>query len=106
MGRKAGGKNFENLVEEPKQPTVVPQSVMDKLHEIFTKIDKDIITISDFMEHSGLSYDICAKMIRQIKGVSDTFGIKGCVHRADYFVYLTFRFKVQENKEVANAGCV
>ncbi len=94
MGRKAGGKNFENLVEEEKEPIKIPEAEKQELSKIFTCIPKDFISVRDLQEQSGLSYDKCSKMVREIKAVSDVFGITGVVHRTDYFMYLSFRYSV------------
>ncbi len=98
MGRKKGGHNFGNLIEtEPPQTEIyVTEAEQHVLPNIFTSIDKDFISITDLMTASGLSYDTCAKVIREIKGVSDVFRIAGCVHRTDYFMYLSRRFAVQQ----------
>lgn len=102
MGRKAGGKNYGNMNTEVQQPIVIPEEEKNALPDIFTCFTKDFITVSDLVESSGLSYDTCSKIIREIKGISDVFGISGCVHRTDYFMYLSFRFAVL--KENANAN--
>lgn len=94
MGRKAGGKNLGNFSEEARQPIAIPEAEKSQLPDVFTNFKKDFISVNDLMEDSGLSYDTCAKIIREIKGVSDVFGISGCVHRTDYYMYLSFRFKV------------
>lgn len=95
MGRKAGGKNFGNFSEEEKLPVEVPEMEKKALSDIFTCINKDFITVKDLQESSGLSYDTCAKIIRQIKAVSDLFSISGCVHRTDYFMYISRQYVVQ-----------
>ena len=88
MGRKAGGKNFANFKREPNQAIEISEISQMALKDIFTCINKDFIAIQDFQEYSRLSYETCARIIRQIKAVSDTFGISGCVHRTDYFMYI------------------
>lgn len=95
MGRKPGGKNFENLnkaKESKKQPIGILETDKEKISDIFTRINKDFISVQDFMEDSGMSYQVCARIIREIKGISDVFHISGYVHRTDYFAYLSFRF--------------
>lgn len=100
MGRKAGGKNFGNFEEEPKQTVtekaiaagVISTEDKARLPEIFTCIKKDFIGVKDFMDISGLGYDTCAKIIREIKAVSDTFKISGYIHRTDYYAYLSRKF--------------
>ena len=95
MGRKPGGKNFANMnleKEKKKQPIEITETDKEKISEIFTHFDKDFITVQDFMADSKLSYQMCTRIIREIKGVSDVFGISGCIHRTDYYTYLSFRF--------------
>ncbi len=92
MGRKAGGKNLGNFMEE-KQSVQMTALESESLPEIFTCIEKDFISINDLIKDSGLSYDACAKIIREIKAVSDIFHISGYIHRTDYFVYLSRRFE-------------
>lgn len=97
MGRKAGGKNGGNFVEEEKQPVLISVSERNSLPDIFTSIEKDFISIQDIINASGLSYDVCAKIVREVKAVSDIFHISGYVHRTDYFVYLSRRFTCEQN---------
>ena len=92
MGRKAGGKNGSNLVVEEKTQTLITVDERNVLPDIFTSIKKDFISIADIVNASGLSYDTCAKIVREIKAVSDIFHISGYVHRTDYFVYLSRQF--------------
>lgn len=92
MGRKAGGRNFGNFTEEPQETIAITETERRELPDIFTSISKDFISIQDLIETSGLSYDTCARIIREIKSVSDVFRIAGCVHRTDYFMYLSRRF--------------
>lgn len=95
MGRKAGGKNFENFnkgKKEKKQPIGILEPDKEMLLKNFTHFDKDFISIQDFMMDSGLSYEVCARIIREIKSISDVFGISGCIHRTDYGAYISFRF--------------
>ncbi len=98
MGRNAGGKNFGNFVEADKQPIIVSVGERNCLPDIFTSIAKDFISIQDLIEASGLSYDMCAKIVREIKAVSDIFHISGYVHRADYFLYLSRRVTCEQAK--------
>lgn len=102
-GRKAGGSNFKPLAEQAVQePTFLkadpsePQTNDTILPEIFTTINKDFIRIDDLMAASGLAYDTCSRIIREIKAISDTFQIAGTVHRADYYAYIKFRLNRQE----------
>lgn len=94
MGRKAGSKNGSNLVIE-EEPTLITVDERNSLPDIFTSIEKDLISINDFMTAFGLSYNACAKIVREIKSVSDVFHIAGCVHRTDYFLYLSRQFATQ-----------
>lgn len=93
MGRRAGSKNYGNMSEEPSI-IVVSESERERLPEIFTCVKKDFISISDLMDMSGLGYDMCAKIIREIKAISDTFHISGIVHRTDYYLYNSRKFTV------------
>ncbi len=97
MGRKAGGKNGSNLVVEEKTPILITVDERNSLPDIFTSIKKDFISIKDLESASGLSYDVCAKIVREIKAVSDIFHISGYVHRTDYFVYLSRRFALAQS---------
>ncbi|MDE7438948.1 MAG: hypothetical protein K2N23_00305 [Clostridia bacterium] len=102
MGRKLGGKNGTKLIEE-EQPTLITVDERNSLPDIFTSIAKDFISIKDIESASGLSYQQCAKIVREIKAVSDIFHIAGYVHRTDYFVYLSRRFACV--KASAEGGC-
>ncbi len=95
MGRKAGGKNFGNFTEEITSIEITG-SEREQLPKVFTSFDKDFISVQDLMNTSGLSYDTCAKIIREIKSISDIFHIAGYVHRTDYFMYLSSRFNVAQ----------
>lgn len=97
-GRKAGGCNFNNLPQNTEIKEVfVPQEETESiLPEIFTTINKDFIRIDDLMAASGLAYDTCSRIIREIKAISDTFQIAGTVHRTDYYAYIRFRLNRQE----------
>ena len=92
MGRKAGGKNGQNLYVEHKRSVEVSEVEQKAISEIFTCINKDFISVQDFQEYSGLSYETCTRIIRQIKSVSDVFNISGYVHRTDYYLYLARYF--------------
>ena len=93
MGRPKGSKNGVRS-KEGVAPVRVTEDEKNRLAEIFTSIGKDIISIDDFQQSSGLSYQVCAKLVREIKGVSDILNISGCVHRADYYIYLSRKFTV------------
>lgn len=92
MGRRKGSINYGNFAEAEPQQIEVFEGEMESLPEIYTNINKDFIQVNDMMNASGLSYDTCARIIRQIKSVSDVFGIQGVVHRTDYFLYLKRKF--------------
>lgn len=96
MGRPKGSKNGVRTKEEPA-PVCVTEDEKNRLAEIFTSIEKDIISIDDFQKSSGLSYQVCAKLVREIKGVSDILNITGYVHRTDYYIYLSRKFSVKSN---------
>ena len=108
MGRPKGSKNYVKTDAEPA-PVQITEDEKNSLSAIFTSIEKDIISIDDFQRSSGLSYQLCAKLIREIKGVSDILHISGVVHRADYFIYLSRRFSVvssrfEKRNNAANAA--
>lgn len=96
MGRPKGSKNYSTVAPVPAPTVKVTAAEKEKLTEIFTCSKKDVISIRDFMEMTGLSYDLCAKLVREIKSVSDIIGIVGHVHRTDYFMYLSRRYEAQE----------
>lgn len=89
MGIKPGSENFEG--EHNRVIEVSEVNQMD-LSRIFTCINKDFISVQDFQEYSGLSYEICTRIIRQIKSISDSFHISCYVHRTDYYLYLMRNF--------------
>ena len=93
MARPKGSKNVGTPQKEAPQLTFVTGEEKDKLSEVFTCIQKDFIGVQDLMDTSGLSYNLCAKLIREIKAVSDICRIQGYVHRADYYLYLSRRFE-------------
>lgn len=97
MGRKAGGRNFGNFTEEPQETIVITETEQSELPDSFTTIPKDFISIQDLIVNSGLSYDTCARIIREIKNVCDSFHIAGYVHRSDYAMYLSLRRKMAAN---------
>lgn len=96
MGRKAGGRNGANLGATEYKPIVITSDEFNAIKGNMTTINKDMISIKDFEVSLGLSYDLCAKIVREIKAVSDTFHISGKVHRVDYLVYLTRKFAIQQ----------
>ena len=87
MSKPKGSKNYGNLMSE----TVIEAStdVRSNIKDIFTTINKDMISVQDFMSNTGLSYDTCARLVRQIKATSDICGVSGYVHRTDYYIYLS-----------------
>lgn len=100
MGRKAGGKNGVNLGVTEYEPTIVTTDEFAVIKDNLTTIDKDLISIKDFEQALGLSYDLCAQIVREIKAVSDTFHILGKVHRMDYLLYLLRKLAVQQSKVI------
>lgn len=98
MSRKAESKNGDNCAETVRPPIEIPEAEKNALPDIFTCFKKDFISVGDLVESSGLSYDKCREIIREIKCVSDVFGISGYVHRTDYFMYLSFRFSILKEK--------
>ena len=92
MGRPKGSKNAGNTEKIFTEPIAVTEDEKSDLSKVFTSIQKDFIGINDLMNASGLSYDMCAKIVREIKAVSDAFGISGYVHRMDYYIFVSRRF--------------
>lgn len=58
------------------------------INEAFTASDRDFFDIEWFMKQTGLKYTKCAQLVREIKSVSDVFGLPGMVHRVDYMRYV------------------
>lgn len=52
--------------------------------EIFSK---DYLTIKDLGRLLGLTYQVAAKKMREIKFKTDRLGIQGKIHTEDYFDY-------------------
>lgn len=98
MGRKAGGKNFGNFTEDITSIELT-ETERVQLPKVFTSFNKDFISVQDLIDSSGLSYNTCAKIVREIKSVSDIFNIAGYVHRTDYYLYLSRRFATKINQE-------
>ena len=104
MGRPKGSKNFSHLNAE-REPVKVTEDEKRSLAEIFTSIGKDILSIEDFQQSSGLSYEICARLVREIKAVSNILNISGHVHRIDYFIYLSRKLDVVNMKRGDEKTC-
>jgi hypothetical protein len=64
--------------------------------EIF---DKDVITIEDLQHLLGLTYQVAARKMREIKFHSDRLGIQGKIHTEDYFDYFRITDKQRYIKE-------
>ena len=60
---------------------------------------KDYLTIKDLQQPLGLSYQIAAKLMRQIKFKFDRLGIQGKLHTEDYFEYYNITDKQRYVKE-------
>ena len=60
---------------------------------------KDYLTIKDLQQLLGLSYQIAAKLMRQIKFKFDRLGIQGKLHTEDYFEYYKITDKQRYVKE-------
>jgi hypothetical protein len=80
------------MAERAIQSGIVTAEDKAPLKDIFTCTDKDFLTIKDFENMTGLSYDACARIVREIKSISDVFGISGVVHRVDYYTFLSHGF--------------
>ena len=48
---------------------------------------KDYLTIKDLEQLLGLTYQVAARIMRQIKFKTDRLGIQGKLHTEDYFEY-------------------
>lgn len=92
MSKPKGSKNYANLIGETTLNAC--SDIQFNLKDVFTTINKDMISVQDFMSNTGLSYDTCLKLVRQIKAISDLCGISGYVHRMDYYMYLSSRLVV------------
>ena len=54
---------------------------------------KDYLTIEDVQALLGLTYQMAARQIRNIKRRSDRLGIQGKIHTEDYFEYFNITDK-------------
>lgn len=60
---------------------------------------KDYLTIEDIQVLLGLSYQMAAKQIRNIKRRSDRLGLLGKIHTEDYFDYFDITDRQRYVKE-------
>ncbi len=60
------------------------------LMKIFTACEKDFLSVDDLKEMTGLADTRCIKLLRDVKGVSDVFKLKGRIHRVDYYKYIRY----------------
>lgn len=64
---------------------------------------KDYLTIGDMMVLLGTTYQVAARLIRQIKFKTDRLGLRGKIHIEDYFDYYNItdrqRYLKQEVKD-------
>lgn len=71
--------------------------------EIFSK---DYLTIRDIEILLGTTYQVAARLIRQIKFKTDRLGLRGKIHIEDYFDYYNItdrqRYLKQEVKDNDN----
>ena len=68
--------------------------------EIFSK---DVITIDELGYLLGLSYQLAAQKLREIKRVTDRTRIQGKIHIQDYFDYFKVNSKDYVNKKEESA---
>lgn len=61
---------------------------------------KDYLTIEDIQSLLGLTYQMAARQIRNIKRRSDRLGIQGKIHTEDYFEYFNITDKQRYVKEI------
>lgn len=64
--------------------------------EIFSK---DFLSIGDLQTILGLTYQVAARLMRQIKFKYDRLGIQGKLHTEDYFAYFDITDKSRYVKE-------
>jgi hypothetical protein len=64
--------------------------------EIFSK---DYLTIQDLQDLLGLTYQLAARKMREIKFKFDRLGIQGKIHTEDYFEYFNITDKQRYVKE-------
>lgn len=76
--------------------------------EIFSK---DYLTIRDIEILLGTTYQVAARLIRQIKFKTDRLGLRGKIHIEDYFDYYNItdrqrylKQEVKDNDEWAGSG--
>ena len=60
---------------------------------------KDYLTIKDLQQLLGLTYQVAARIMRQIKFKFDRLGIQGKLHTEDYFEYFKINDKIRYIKE-------
>lgn len=61
---------------------------------------KDYLTIKDLQQLLGLTYQVAAKKMREIKFKFDRLGIQGKIHTEDYFEYFKISDKQRYMKEI------
>ena len=65
---------------------------------------KDYITIKDLQLLLGLSYQVAARKMREIKFKHDRLGVLGKIHTEDYFEYFGIKDKQRYVKEKEDDG--
>lgn len=60
---------------------------------------KDYLTIKDLQQLLGLTYQVAARVMREIKFKFDRLGIQGKLHTEDYFEYYNITDKQRYIKE-------
>ena len=60
---------------------------------------KDYLTIKDLQQLLGLTYQVAARKMREIKFKFDRLGIQGKLHTEDYFEYYNITDKQRYVKE-------
>lgn len=60
---------------------------------------KDYLDINDLQQLLGLTYQVAAKKIREIKFKFDRLGVQGKIHTEDYFEYFNITDKQRYIKE-------
>lgn len=54
-------------------------------------LKKEVLSNSDMVELTGFSLPTVIALMKKIRFVSDTLGIRGYIHKQDYLAYLEFK---------------
>ena len=67
------------------------------------KLEKEVYSVEDLMQMTGLTKDTCYKIIRQVRHFRDSLGISGHIHRKDWEYYIN-RFEKKDSANTSNPG--